>query len=206
LSSESAITLSGELQVVVTQGFGGGSAASVVVAAMAMKIVLCLVLVVTMVVAAHARLISGSGGFPEVRYQTATGGRLISGSFGSTEAVEGDNDQTKAYDFSDFNRMQEDTSTMTNSFSDSFPTETFPNFAAADDSFATETNNYVNPGQGVSYNYATDTTATDNYDKGIDARRSAGIRGATGGGDGKAASFTLDTEKTDSVVWTESDP
>lgn len=200
----------------LTQGFGGGSAASVVVAAMA-KIVLCLVLVVTMVVAAHARvLLSGSDGFPEVRYQTATGGRLVrSESFGSTEAVERDNYQTDAYDFN--NRMQEDTSLMTNSFSDSFPTETFPNsFAADDNSFATETNNFVNPGQGVSYNYATDTTATDKYEEGIEARRSAGIggatrgdtRGATGGGDGKAASFTLEgnTEKTDSVVWTESDP
>ena len=167
------------------------------------KIVLCLVLVVTMVVAAHARLVRNADGFPEARFQNLNGpGRLISSeSFGSTEAVQGDNYQASLYDF---DRMQEDTTTMTNSYSDSFATETLPSSSFADDSFSTETNNYVNPAQGVSYNYASETVSQ--YEEGLKIRSHGA--GSTEGGAEKAASFTLEgnTEKTDSVVWTESEP
>ena len=175
------------------------------------KVVLCLVLAVTMVVAAHARRIPNPDD-AGVRYQTSNlPGRLVSSepygsSYGSTEVLQGDNYQSLAYDEPpkgyEYDRMQEDTSTMTNSFSDSFATDTFPSSFPSDASFSTETN-FVNPSQGVSYNYAADNT-NKGYDEGM-SRRSAGF-GATGGGAGQGASFTLEgnTEKTDSVVWTES--
>lgn len=173
------------------------------------KVVLCLVLAVTMVVAAHARRIPNPDD-AGVRYQTSNlPGRLVSSepygsSYGSTEVLQGDNYQSLAYDQPpkgyEYDRMQEDTSTMTNSFSDSFATETFPN-SFSDASFSTD--------QGVSYNYAADSTSkgydeNKGYDEGV-SKRSAGF-GATGGGAGQGASFTLEgnTEKTDSVVWTES--
>lgn len=175
------------------------------------KVVLCLVLAVTMAVAAHARLIPNPDD-DAGRHQTSNvPGRLVSSerygsSYGSTEMLQGDNYQSLPYDEPskgyEYDRMQEDTSTMTNSFSDSFATDTFPSSFPSDASFSTESN-FVNPTQGVSYNYAAGNT-NEGYDKGM-SRRSAGF-GATRGGAGQGASFTLEgnTEKTDSVVWTES--
>lgn len=165
------------------------------------KIVLCLALAVTMVVAAQARWIPDADAFAAVKEETYTQpGRLVtSESYGSTDVVQGDTYQSMPYHY---DRMQEETPAMTNSFSDAFATEAYSNSFPTDNSFSTETN-YVNPSQGVSYNYAVHRPNPD-YDQGLSVR-SAGT-GATGGEPGKAASFTLEgnTEKTESVEWTES--
>lgn len=170
------------------------------------KVVFFLVLAVTMVSAAHSRWIPNPDGDAVARYQVShKQGRLVNSgayetSFGSTE-VQPDNYQTSLYDqpsrggeFGQFDRLQE-VDTTANSFSDAFATETFPSSLSTDPSFSTESN-YVNPAQGVNYNYAAHSVHTQ-YDEGL-ARRGAGT--------GQADFFTLEgnIEKTDSAEWTES--